>query len=89
MSERYEVIATVKSIKGKCPLEHFEGEQFRLGSKTPRGLCASAYVAIHPSARVLEFGGKFPWDSDPDCTEICCPDPGNPVVFELRRVQVD
>lgn len=86
MSERYDVIATVKSVTGECALEHHVGQKFRLGAKTPAGMCPSAYHAIFPSVRVLQFGGAFPWSTDPDCTEIACPDGENPVVFELRRV---
>ncbi|GAG37096.1 unnamed protein product, partial [marine sediment metagenome] len=38
-----------------------------------------------PSAQVLQFGGSFPWEDDPNRTTVACPDPANPVVFELRR----
>ncbi|MCL5961415.1 MAG: TIGR04076 family protein [Chloroflexi bacterium] len=89
MVDRYEVAVTVKSVKGHCALGHFEGQRFRLGEKTPGGMCPSAYFAMYPSVRVLQFGGRFPWDDDPDCTEMCCSDPGNPVVFELRRVRAE
>lgn len=87
MPNRYEVIVTVKSVKGQCALEHFEGEQFRLGHKTPGGMCPSAYVAMYPSVKALQLGGQFPWDDDPGRTEICCPEPTNSVVFEIRRVE--
>jgi uncharacterized repeat protein (TIGR04076 family) len=33
------------------------------------------------------FGGSFPWEKDPDVTTVACPDPDNPVVFELRRLR--
>lgn len=32
------------------------------------------------------FGGSYPWSEDPDVYIGCCPDPVNPVVFELRRI---
>jgi uncharacterized repeat protein (TIGR04076 family) len=35
----------------------------------------------------LMFGGRFFWSKDKDVTEVVCPDGGNPVVFELRRVR--
>lgn len=89
MADRYDVIATVKSVKGECALEHHVGQQFRLGDKTPAGICQSAYQAMFPSVRVLQFGGTFPWASDPDCAEVACPDAANPVVFELRRVRAE
>lgn len=37
-------------------------------------------------AEVLQFGGSFPWEHDPNKATVVCPDPANPVVFELRRV---
>lgn len=85
--DRYQVVITVKSVRGQCALGHFEGEQFRMGDKTPSGICPSAYVAMYPSIRVLQFGGTFPWDDDPDLSEVRCPDPGNRVVFEIRRLR--
>jgi len=39
-----------------------------------------------PHAEPLEFGGSFPWGDSPDKVRVACPDPDNPVVFELRRI---
>ena len=52
----------------------------------PTGVCTWALSAIAPFLATLRFGGVLPWESDPDRTVVCCPDPANPVVFELRRV---
>jgi uncharacterized repeat protein (TIGR04076 family) len=35
---------------------------------------------------VLEFGGSFPFEKNPDVAYAACPDGDNPVVFEIRRV---
>jgi len=86
MSERYDVLVKVVSQKGKCEQEHKVGEEWVLGKKTPSGICFSAFQSLSPSARVLMFGGSFPWESDPDVSTIACPDAENPVVFELRRL---
>ncbi len=86
MAERYKVLVKVISQKGTCGAEHKVGEEWVLGTKTPEGICLSAFNALFPSARVLMFGGAFPWETDPDVTTIACPDAKNPVVFELRRL---
>ncbi len=87
MAERYKVSIKVVSQKGTCALEHKIGDQWVIESKTPEGICLAASDALFPSIWVLMYGGTFPWESDPDVTTIACPDPANPVVFELRRLR--
>ncbi len=82
-----EVIARVISQKGTCQAGHKVGDEFVLRQITPPGLCSWAFHALFPFAQVLEFGGSFPWEKDPDKAMVACPDPDNPVVFELRRVK--
>ena len=86
MAERYEVAVKVISQKGTCANEHKVGDEWVIGTKTPEGICMSAFNALYPAARVFMFGGAHPWDDDPDVTTIACPDAENPVVFELRRL---
>ncbi len=81
-----EIIARVISQKGTCAAGHKLGDEFTVGQNTPAGFCSWAYFTVFPFAEVLEFGGAFPWETDPDRTTVACPDPGNPVVFELRRI---
>ncbi len=87
MAERYEVMVKVISQKGKCACEHKVGDKWVIRAKTPEGICLSAFNALYPDARVLMFGGAFPWQSDPDVTTVACPDAKNPLVFELRRLR--
>ena len=87
MSERYQVAVKVISQKGTCAMEHKVGDQWILGTKTPGGMCFSAFYALYPNARVLMFDGVLPWESDPDVSTVACPDAENPVVFELRRLR--
>ncbi len=87
MAERYDVHVKVISQKGTCEREHKVGEEWVLGTKTPEGICFSAFQAIAPNARVLMFGGTFPWEPDPDATTVPCQDAENPVVFEIRRLR--
>ena len=87
MAESYDVVARVISQQGTCGAEHKVGDEWVIGSKTPQGICLSAFYAIFPGVRVLKFGGAFPWSKDPDVTTAACPDAANPVVFELRRLR--
>lgn len=80
-----DIIARIISQKGACSAGHKEGDEFVIGQKSPSGMCTWALYTIFPFAEVLQFGGSFPWESDPDKTTVACPDPLNPVVFELRR----
>jgi uncharacterized repeat protein (TIGR04076 family) len=81
-----DVIAKVISQKGTCEAQHKVGDEFVIGQKTPPNLCSWAFYCLFPFAEVLQFGGSFPWETDGDkTTTVACPDPENPVVFELRR----
>ncbi len=86
MSEPQKVRIKVISQKGTCAAEHKVGDQWIITTKTPDGICLSAFHTLLPNLRVLRFGGSFPWETDPDVTTLACPDAANPVVFELRRL---
>ena len=79
------VIAKVISQEGTCEAGHRVGDEFIIGQKTPPGICSWALYTLFPFAEVLQFGGSFPWQKDPSKATIACPDPANPVAFELRR----
>ena len=87
MAERYDVVVRVVSQQGTCVHEHKVGDKWVMKAKTPEGICLTAFDALYPAARVLMFGGSFPWEADPDATTVACPDALNPVVFELRRLR--
>ncbi len=80
-----EVTAKVISQRGKCSAGHKVGDEFIIGQETPAGMCSWAFNTLFIFAQVLQFGGSFPWESNPDFTTVACPDPQNPVVFGLRR----
>ena len=80
-----DVIARVISQKGTCAAGHKVGDEFVIGQKTPPAFCSWAFHTLFPFAQVLQFGGSLPWEDDPDRATVACPDPGNSVVFELRR----
>jgi uncharacterized repeat protein (TIGR04076 family) len=87
MSEMRQVIAKVISQKGTCAAGHKAGDEFVIGQETPAKMCSWAYYTLFPFATTLQFGGSFPWEKDKDKTTVACPDPGNPVVFELKRLR--
>ena len=87
MAETYDVRVRVISQKGTCGAGHKVGDEWVIASKTPEGICLSAFNALLPNLRVLRFGGSFPWGNNPDVSTLACPDAENPVVFELRRVR--
>ena len=79
------IIARVISQQGNCEAGYKVGDEFVIDQKTGEGMCSWAFQTIFPFAQVLQFGGSFPWEDDPDRTTVACPDPANPVIFELRR----
>jgi len=84
------VVVTVKEIQGRgvCSFGLRPGDSWTITSEeTPQGFCSWALQAIFPFLTVLRFGGEFPWETDKNTAVVCCPDPHNPVIFELKRVK--
>ncbi len=66
------------------------GDEFQFDfERCPQDFCASAFVSLWASLRVLEMGGRHPWDTEAGVTHSCCPDANRPVVFRLETVQDD
>ncbi len=89
MPEMYDVIAKVISQEGECSAGHRVGDEFLVGQTTPIGMCSWAFCALFPFATALQSGGSFPWEDDEDSTTVACPDPENPLIFELTRLRTD
>ena len=85
----YQVTAKVISQKGSCEAGHKVGDVFVIGQSTPGGICSWAFYTLFPFVEVLQFGGSFPWEKEPGKALVACPDPDNPVVFELELTQKD
>jgi uncharacterized repeat protein (TIGR04076 family) len=82
------IVARVISQKGSCEAGHKLGDEFVIDpARTPGGMCPWALYTIFPFAEVIQFGGTFPWEKDPHKARVACPDPDNPVVFELRLIE--
>jgi uncharacterized repeat protein (TIGR04076 family) len=89
MADRYDVRVKVISQKGTCVNGHQVGDEFVISRTTTDGICLGAFGAFFSFLRTLMFGGTFPWSPDPDAATVACPDPENPVVFELRRIHTE
>ena len=85
----YQVRARVVSQKGICEAGHKFGDTFIIGQSAPYGICSWAFYTLFPFAEVLQFGGSFPWEKEPGKALVACPDPDNPVIFELELTQQD
>ena len=85
MAEMSDVMAKVVSQKGNCEMGHKVGDEFVVGQKTPEGMCSWAFCTLWPFATVLQANASFPWENVGDVATVACPDPVNPVVFELKR----
>jgi uncharacterized repeat protein (TIGR04076 family) len=35
----------------------------------------------------MSYGAEFPWAKNKDIIHNVCPDPENPVLFEIRRIR--
>ncbi len=79
---------TVKSQKGKCALGHKVGDKIVFDGRSVRGdICYSALMVLLPKIYAMRYGVEFPWSEDGDTIFNACPDPENPVVFEIRRIR--
>jgi uncharacterized repeat protein (TIGR04076 family) len=82
-----DVKVKVLSQKGLCAFDHKEGDEWIVGTVTPAGLCNAAYHALYPFIRAMQQGSKYEWPPDSGKLQLCCPDPFNPIIFDLSRVK--
>jgi uncharacterized repeat protein (TIGR04076 family) len=87
MTNSCKVIVRVISQKGSCVAGHKPGDEFLVGDVTPPGFCAAAFYTIFPFLFALQYNAVFPWESEKDKALVACPDPDNPVVFEIIRTK--
>ncbi len=80
------VADTPMGKNGQQPCEHLHvGDEFTFDfERCPSDFCAAAFHSLWPSLRVLEMGGRHPWDSTEGVTTVCCPDANRPVTFRLE-----
>ncbi|MFW9936957.1 MAG: TIGR04076 family protein [Candidatus Thorarchaeota archaeon] len=83
----FKIIGTIMDVKGHCTARHKIGDKFELSGHNANGLCGFFYHDVFPTIITLQFGGTFPWSSDPDIVEVECPDRMNVVKMELKRIR--
>jgi len=78
----------------KCPV-FTEGQTFETTYEKPDGFCDWAWRDIHPYIAAFVTGGNFSegifegWMRDRDTMITCCTDGIRPVVFEIKRIELD
>jgi len=84
--EPRKIIAKVISRKGYCAIGHKVGDIIEFDHFGVKGdICINALFTMLPVAYAMMHNSYFPWLKD-QCKELhACPDPHNPVVFELDR----
>lgn len=84
----FTVIARVIRQEGHCAAGHSVGDEVVFDGLTVQGkVCLSALYSFLPKVFAMRYGAQFPWLKDKDVATHACPDPNNPVVFEIRRVR--
>ena len=86
MAENFDVLIKLIGNNEPCHSGHQVGEEWLWKDKTPENMCFAAYNSIYPFALVLKYGGKFPWQDDPNVVVASCPDPGVVNRFEITRI---
>jgi len=83
----YPIEVRVVEIRGRgiCPLNIEVGDLFH-SDREVGAVCHWAAHTLLPFTTALRFGGNVPWEPEPGLARICCPDPDNSVVFEVRRL---
>lgn len=94
--DNYSTPKKVRIIVEKCPADsegnrcHFlkEGQVFEFDfERCPMDFCAAAFHSLWPALRVIELGGRHPWDERVGVTKACCPDPEKPVTFRIEAYE--
>ena len=94
---KYQKPKKVKIVVEKVPAEvdtglvcncHREGQEFCFDfERCPSDFCAAAFHTLWPMLRVLELGGRHPWDAVPGVTRVVCPDHKKPVMFRIEAYE--
>jgi len=67
---------------------HKIGDRIVFNGRSVKGdICYSVLMVLLPKVYAMRFGAEFPWVENRDVIYNACPDPENPVVFEIRCVR--
>lgn len=86
----YQIFITVKSMGGHCDAGLKVGDRFEImGPRLEQGgICVPALNAMYPYVNAMKYGEPYILQGK-DTYEVCCPDPKNPVIFEISRVKME
>jgi|WetSurMetagenome_2_1015567.scaffolds.fasta_scaffold96636_3 uncharacterized repeat protein (TIGR04076 family) len=84
---KIQITIIAKEGKGNCPNGHKVGDVFIVNRKSPTPpLCLAALFNLLNPIRIFEGGGSYPHYPDPDSYQMLCPDIGQRMLFEVRRL---
>jgi len=84
----FTIVARVIRQEGHCAFGHQVGDEVVFDGQTVQGkICLHALYSFLPKVFAMRYGAEFPWLKDKDVATHACPDAGNQVVFEIRRVR--
>jgi|Deesub1362B_J571_1020462.scaffolds.fasta_scaffold00431_7 uncharacterized repeat protein (TIGR04076 family) len=92
---QYKVVGKIVGIKGECHAGHEVGEEIDLtifdGERIQKGinLCPFFLDKLFPYLCVIQFGGQFPWQKEPNIWVDSCPDDENKVTIRIERIKID
>lgn len=86
----YKIKIKMLSFANRCRLN--PGDEWIISNDAmflpcPTGFCGIAFHAFYPEIRAMKYGPESPSESDKDVIKVCCPDYGNPAVFEITRIR--
>jgi len=88
MSFEYDIILTVKEVKGHCDAGHKVGDTIEWRGSGMKGhICPDLLHTLYPLAFAMKLGANLAFLRDKDRFDQRCPDPKNRVVIEVRRVK--
>lgn len=99
MNTGYGIFQNPKKIKivvEKCQSDkagrschcHEVGQEFKFDfERCPANFCAAAFHSLWPQLRVIELGGRHPWDNKEGVTFVACPDPERTTVFRIEALE--
>jgi uncharacterized repeat protein (TIGR04076 family) len=91
----YKLMGKIIDVKGKCEAGHIVGEEIDLTIEDKKGvtkgvkLCPYFMDSIFPYLCVMQFGGQFPWEKDPNSVVFGCPDFETGVKIRVERTPVE
>jgi uncharacterized repeat protein (TIGR04076 family) len=78
------LIAEVISMKGDCSAGHKVGDRLSISPWDSGGLCGFFYHDMYPALTMMQFGGRYPWQSGDEII-VECPDRQVAVTMKLLK----